>query len=59
MSKIAGSARIHPMSVVDEGAEIGEGVVVGPFCHVGPKVVLGAKRRTGESRCRCRTHDGG
>ncbi len=42
MSKIAGSARIHPMSVVDDGAEIGEGVVIGPFCHVGPKVVLGA-----------------
>lgn len=41
MSKIAASARVHPMSVIEDGAEIGEGVVIGPFCHVGPKVVLG------------------
>jgi acyl-[acyl-carrier-protein]--UDP-N-acetylglucosamine O-acyltransferase len=40
MSKIAASARIHPMAVVEDGAVIGENVVVGPFCHVGPKVVL-------------------
>lgn len=40
MSKIAASARIHPMSVIEDGAEIGSGVVIGPFCHVGPKVVL-------------------
>lgn len=37
---IAASARIHPLSVVEEGAVVGENVVVGPFCHVGPKVVL-------------------
>lgn len=37
---IAVSAKIHPLSVVEEGAVIGENVVVGPFCHVGPKVVL-------------------
>lgn len=37
---IAASAKIHPLSVVEEGAVIGENVVVGPFCHVGPKVVL-------------------
>ncbi|AJD41147.1 acyl-(acyl-carrier-protein)--UDP-N-acetylglucosamine O-acyltransferase [Rhizobium gallicum bv. gallicum R602sp] len=40
MSTIAGSARIHAMAVVEDGAVIGEGVSVGPFCHVGPKVVL-------------------
>lgn len=38
---IASSAKIHPLSVVDEGAVIGENVVVGPFCHVGAKTVLG------------------
>ncbi|QRM55536.1 acyl-ACP--UDP-N-acetylglucosamine O-acyltransferase [Sinorhizobium sp. BG8] len=38
---IAASAKIHPLSVVEDGAVIGENVVVGPFCHVGPKVVLG------------------
>lgn len=42
MSKIAASAKIHPMSVIEDGAEIGERVVIGPFCHVGPRVVLGA-----------------
>ena len=34
-------ARIHPSSVVEDGAQIGADVVVGPFCHVGPDVVLG------------------
>ena len=38
---ISASARIHPLAVVEDGAVIGENVTVGPFCHVGPKVVLG------------------
>ena len=33
-------ASIHPSAVVEEGARIGEGVVIGPFCHIGPEVVL-------------------
>ncbi|MDJ0929677.1 acyl-ACP--UDP-N-acetylglucosamine O-acyltransferase [Breoghania sp.] len=33
--------KIHPSAIVEDGAEIGEGVSVGPFCHVGPQVVLG------------------
>jgi UDP-N-acetylglucosamine acyltransferase len=33
--------RIHPSSVVEEGAALGDGVEIGPFCHVGPKVTLG------------------
>lgn len=41
MSTIAASARIHPMSIVEDGAIIGENVSIGPFCHVGPQVVLG------------------
>ncbi len=40
MSTIAASARIHPLAVVEDGAVIGENVVVGPFSHVGPRVVL-------------------
>nr|WP_316654067.1 acyl-ACP--UDP-N-acetylglucosamine O-acyltransferase [uncultured Gellertiella sp.] len=40
MSQIAASARIHPLSVIEDGAVIGENCVIGPFCHVGPKVVL-------------------
>jgi len=37
---IAASARVHPLSVVEEGAIVGENVTIGPFCYVGPKVVL-------------------
>ena len=33
---------IHPMAVVDPLAELGEGLCIGPFCVVGPEVVLGA-----------------
>ncbi|MBB4064916.1 acyl-ACP--UDP-N-acetylglucosamine O-acyltransferase [Gellertiella hungarica] len=40
MSTIAASARIHPLSVIEDGAVISENCVIGPFCHVGPKVVL-------------------
>jgi UDP-N-acetylglucosamine acyltransferase len=32
---------IHPSSVVDPKAKIGEGVSIGPFCTVGPHVELG------------------
>ncbi|VVT18945.1 acyl-ACP--UDP-N-acetylglucosamine O-acyltransferase [Rhizobium sp. EC-SD404] len=35
------SARVHPSSVIEEGAIIGENVTIGPFCHIGPNVVLG------------------
>ncbi|MCJ8147690.1 acyl-ACP--UDP-N-acetylglucosamine O-acyltransferase [Shinella sedimenti] len=40
MKMIAASARVHPLAVVEDGAVIGENVVVGPFSYVGPKVVL-------------------
>lgn len=40
MSNIAASARIHPLSVVEDGAIIGENVSIGPFCRVGPRVTL-------------------
>ena len=32
---------IHPTAVVDAGAELGEGVSIGPFSVIGPEVVLG------------------
>jgi UDP-N-acetylglucosamine acyltransferase len=32
---------IHPSAVVESGATLGEGVEIGPFCHVGAKVRLG------------------
>ncbi|WP_137133927.1 acyl-ACP--UDP-N-acetylglucosamine O-acyltransferase [Rhizobium sp. FKY42] len=40
MSSIAASARIHPLAIVEDGAVIGENVVVGPFSRVGSRVVL-------------------
>ncbi len=35
------SAQVHPTAVVQRGARLGEGVVVGPHCHVGAHVTLG------------------
>ncbi|MCZ7591352.1 MAG: acyl-ACP--UDP-N-acetylglucosamine O-acyltransferase [Kiritimatiellae bacterium] len=32
---------IHPTAVVSSEAELGENVVIGPFCSVGPQVTLG------------------
>lgn len=40
MSTIAASAQIHPMAVIEDGATIGDGVKVGPFCLVGARAVL-------------------
>jgi UDP-N-acetylglucosamine acyltransferase len=37
--------QVHPTALVDESAELGEGVMVGPFCIVGPGVSLGARTR--------------
>lgn len=34
-------AKIHPSAIVEDGAQIGADVVVGPFCCVGPQAVLG------------------
>jgi UDP-N-acetylglucosamine acyltransferase len=31
---------VHPSSVVEDGAMIGAGVEIGPFCHVGSRAVL-------------------
>ena len=39
---ISNTARIHPLALVEDGAVIGDNVSIGPFCHIGPKVTLGA-----------------
>lgn len=36
---------IHPSSVIDPGAELAQDVCVGPLCHVGPHVTIGAGTR--------------
>lgn len=32
---------VHPSSIVDEGAQLGSDIHIGPFCHVAGDVVLG------------------
>ncbi len=32
---------VHPSAVIEDGAQLGADVAVGPFCHVGPDVILG------------------
>ena len=34
-------AEIHPTAIVESGAELGEGVAIGPYCTVGHDAVLG------------------
>ncbi|WP_102958459.1 acyl-ACP--UDP-N-acetylglucosamine O-acyltransferase [Mangrovicella endophytica] len=36
---------VHASSIVEDGASIGAGTVIGPFCHIGPQVTLGAGSR--------------
>ena len=33
-------AKIHPTALVEDGAILGGGVEIGPFCHVGARVKL-------------------
>lgn len=37
------AAQIHPTAIVDRSAELGDVTIVGPYCVVGPNVVLGAE----------------
>ena len=39
------SASVHPTAIVDDGAELGAGVEIGPFCIVGPRARLGEGTR--------------
>jgi UDP-N-acetylglucosamine acyltransferase len=36
------ATRVHPTAIIEPGAELGEGVVVGPYAYVGADVRLGA-----------------
>ena len=36
------SGKIHPTAIIEPGAQLGEGVEVGAYAYIGPKVVLGA-----------------
>jgi len=36
------ATRIHPTAIIEPGAQLGEGVVVGAYAYVGPDVQLGA-----------------
>lgn len=38
---------IHPTAIIDESAELGDGVVVGPYSVIGPNVVIGDGVRIG------------
>ena len=46
---IAGSAFVHPSSVVDDGATIGEGTKIWHFSHVMPGAVIGAHCSLGQN----------
>jgi len=39
------SVEIHPTAIVAKGAELADGVEVGAFCVIGPKVCIGADTR--------------
>lgn len=45
MNSVSAEARIHPMSVIEDGAQIGPGSEIGPFCHVSANAVIGANVR--------------
>jgi UDP-N-acetylglucosamine acyltransferase len=32
---------IHPTAIVEDGARLAANVTIGPYCTVGPKVILG------------------
>ena len=38
---------VHATAIVDDDAELGEGVVVGPYSIIGPNVSVGARTRVG------------
>lgn len=39
------AAGVHPMTVVDPTAQIGDGAAIGPFVTIGPGVVIGPRAR--------------
>lgn len=47
MSNVAESAGIHATAVIDDSAELGAGVDIGPFAVIGPNVTIGDGTRIG------------
>ncbi len=41
------AVQIHPTAIVDDGATLGAGVVVGPYAIIGPEVTVGAGTQIG------------
>jgi UDP-N-acetylglucosamine acyltransferase len=39
--------RVHPSAIIDPGAELGDGVDIGPYSIIGPNVAIGAGTRIG------------
>jgi UDP-N-acetylglucosamine acyltransferase len=42
-----GTTEVHPTAIVDSGAKLGDGVVVGPWAFIGPGVTVGAGTEIG------------
>jgi UDP-N-acetylglucosamine acyltransferase len=40
-------AQVHPTAIVAAGAELGDGVIIGPYTMIGPQVRIGAGTRVG------------
>lgn len=47
LPEAAGRPSIHPTAIVARGAELGDGVVIGPYAYIGPRVSLGEGSRVG------------
>jgi UDP-N-acetylglucosamine acyltransferase len=45
--RAAAKAQVHPTAIVEAGARLGEGVVVGPYSLIGPHVRVGPRTRIG------------
>ena len=47
MTSTATATSVHPTAVVDPGASLGQGVVIGPYAVIGPEVEIGDGSRIG------------
>jgi UDP-N-acetylglucosamine acyltransferase len=65
--RVVSAPCIHPTAIVERGAELGPGVMVGPYSYIGPRVLIGEGTRVGvhaiiEGRTsigpRCEIHHG-
>ena len=51
--------QIHPTAIIDPGAEIGAGTIVGPYCVIGTRCRAWPKLLASTSRHALRTDEGG